>query len=82
MGTSPLKIRIENYVRKERTQIIRIHPFKEKEGDEGRSQLGWPMEGEGKGSHAWWLIEENEKHLFTPSHFPPKKLYLDFHFFL
>jgi len=26
--------------------------------------------------------KEKEKHLFTPSHSPPKKFYLDFHFFL
>ncbi len=49
---------------------------KEKEGDEGRFQLGgqWkvPMIGD-----QW---KEKEKHLFTSSHFPPKKFYLNLHF--
>jgi hypothetical protein len=60
--------------------MIRIHFFKkkEKEGNEGKSQLGgqWkvPMLG------GQW--KEKEKHLFTSSHFPPKKFYLNLHFFL
>ncbi len=58
---------------------------KEKEGDEGRFQLGdqWkvPMLG------GQWKVpmigdqwKEKEKHLFTSSHFPPKKFYLNLHF--
>jgi hypothetical protein len=61
--TSLLKIQVENYVRKKKEkrnpQMIRIRPFKEKEKSEGRSQL-----------NGQW--KENEKHLFTPSTFPPK----------
>jgi hypothetical protein len=60
---------------------------KEKEGGEGRSQFGgqWkvPMLG------GQWKVpmfsgqwKEKEKHLFTSSHFPPNKLYLNLHFFL
>jgi hypothetical protein len=80
MGTSILKIWIENYPSKIEPQMIWIHPFKEKEkeGGEGRSQLGGPwkvpmFDGQWK---------EKEKHLFTSSHFPPNKFYLNLHFFL
>ncbi len=38
----------------------------------------WPMEG----SNVWWLMEgKRKKHLFTSSHFPLKKFYLNLHFF-
>jgi len=38
VGIRFLKIRVEDYVPK--PQMIQIHPFKEKEGVEGRFQLG------------------------------------------
>jgi hypothetical protein len=59
--------------------MIQIHPFREngKEGGERRPQLAeqWkvPLLG------GQW--KEKEKHLFTSSHFPPNKFYLNFHFF-
>jgi hypothetical protein len=88
--------------------MIRICPFKEKEGGEGRSQLSgqwkerekvpmfggqWkerekvPMFG-GQWKErekvpmlgGYWKVKE--KHLFTSFHFPPKKFYLNLHFFL
>jgi hypothetical protein len=34
------------------------------------------MEGEGKGSHAWWPMEGEGKIHFTSSHFPPNKFLL------
>jgi hypothetical protein len=58
--------------------MIQICPFKENEVGVGRSQFGsqWkvPMLG------GQW--KEKEKHLFTSSHFLPKKFYLNLHFFL
>jgi hypothetical protein len=60
--------------------MIQICPFKEKEKEvgEGRSQFNshWkiPMLGD-----QW---KEKEKRLFTSSHLPPKKFYLNLHFFL
>jgi hypothetical protein len=42
---------------------------KEKEGGEGRCEFG-----------GQW--KENDKHLFTSSHFPPNKFYLNLHLFL
>jgi hypothetical protein len=29
----------------------------------------------------WWPMESERKHLFTSSHFPPNKLYLNLQFF-
>jgi hypothetical protein len=49
--------------------MTRLPPFKEKEGGEGRSSLG-----------GQW--KEKEKLLFTSSHFPPNKFYLNLHLFL
>jgi hypothetical protein len=67
--------------------MIRIRPFKEKEkeGGEGRSQLGgqWKVPFLG----GTWKVplfdgqwKEKEKHLLTSSHFPPNKFYLNLHF--
>jgi len=53
----------------------------------GRFQAWWPTEGS---KFAWWPMEGSkfggqwkvkEKHLFTSSHFPPNKLYLNLQFF-
>jgi hypothetical protein len=53
-------------------------PFKEKEkGDEGRSKAWWAMECSMLGGQ--WKVKE--KHLFTSSHFPPNKFYLNLQFF-
>jgi hypothetical protein len=59
--------------------MIRICPFQEKEmeGSEGRSQLG----GQWKVPLFGGLWKEKEKHLFTSSHFPPNKFYLNLEFF-
>jgi hypothetical protein len=80
---------------KRKFQMIRIRPFKEKEGCERKSQLSGQWKEKEKASMlgGQWKEKkkvpvlggqwkEKEKHLFTPSHFPPEKLYLDFHFFL
>jgi len=69
----------ENYVQgKERAPVNPSLPFKEKEkGAEGKSKAWWPMEGSMLGGQ--WKVKE--KHLFTSSHFPPNKLYLNFQFF-
>jgi hypothetical protein len=40
VGAKLLKIQVEDYVQKREPQMIRICLFKEKEGGEGRSQLG------------------------------------------
>jgi hypothetical protein len=59
---------------------------KEKEGGEGRSQLG----GQWKVSmfNGPWKVlmfggqwKEKEKHIFTSSHFPPNKFDFNLHFF-
>jgi hypothetical protein len=74
---------------KKRTPNDLNSPFKKKEneGGEGRSQLGgqWkvPMfDGPWKATVLGGQWKEKEKHLFTSSHFPPKKFYLNLHFFL
>jgi hypothetical protein len=69
VGEKFLKIQVEDYVRKKEPQLILIRPFKEKEGGEGRSQLG-----------GQW--KEKEKLLSTSFHFPPNKFNSNFHFFL
>jgi hypothetical protein len=69
VGTRLLNIRVEDYVQKKEPQMIRIRPFKEKEGAQGRSQLG-----------GQW--KEKEKLLSTSFHFPPNKFNSNFHFFL
>jgi len=43
----------------------------------GKFQAWWPMEGSKLGGQ--WKVKE--KHLFTSSHFPPNKLYLNLQFF-
>jgi hypothetical protein len=40
-------------------------------------QVSWPMEC--SKLHSQWKVKE--KHLFTSSHFPPNKLYLNLQFF-
>jgi hypothetical protein len=44
----------------------------------GKFQAWWPM----KMFQTWWSMEGEGKHLFTSSHFPPNKLYLNLRFFL
>jgi len=69
----------EKYVQgKERTPNDLNPPFKEKEkGGEGKSKAWWLMECSKLGGQ--WKVKE--KHLFTSSHFPPNKLYLNLQFF-
>jgi hypothetical protein len=90
------RFEIENHVGRE-FQMIQIRPFQEKEmeGGEGRSQLNgqWkvPLFG-----GPWkvpllggpWKVpllggqwKEKNKYLFTFSHFPPNKFYLNLQFF-
>ncbi len=59
--------------------MIRIRPFQEKEmkGGEARSQL----DGQWKVLLLGGQWKEKEKHLFTSSHFPPNKFYLNLQFF-
>jgi hypothetical protein len=64
--------------------MIRIGLFQEKEmeGGEGRSQLGgeWKVllfGGPWKVPLFGGQWKEKEKHLFTSSHFPPNKFYLN-----
>jgi hypothetical protein len=60
----------------------------------GKFYVWWPMEFSKLGGqwkvlclvangrfHAWWPMEGERKHLFTFSHFPPNKLYLNLQFF-
>ncbi len=79
VGTSILKIWIENYPSKRKFQMIQIHPFQEKEmaGGEKRSQF----DGQWKVLLLGGQWKEKEKHLFIFSHLPPNKFYLNLQFF-
>jgi hypothetical protein len=61
VGTRLLNIRVEDYVQKKEPQMIRIRPFKEKEGAQGRSQLGGQ----------WKEKEKLKVHLFS---FSPQQI--------
>ncbi len=57
--------------------MIRLRPFKKKEGNEGRSQLVT----NGRRRKRFQCLEANgrkrRRFIFTSSHFPPNRLYLD-----
>jgi hypothetical protein len=93
VGTNIFKIRVKNYVRKESHKRFEFTLLQRRRR---KILIRWPMEGfnvwwlmEGfnvwwlmEGSNVWWPMEgeEKEKHLFTSSHFPSNKFYLNLHF--